>query len=372
MGGTYQDILSSGKVESVIAGSNITIDITDPANPIINGIVNNTIVVANYSALPAVGTVTGKFYWCSASQGTNWLPGSWGGTFYNSGLYYSNGVTWEFLNVPYNATQSEVNTGTNTDKFVTPNTFFNSTKWATKEPTITGTTSVDFWTGAKTWVNFATTALATILTGYVKGAGTISAADSIKSAIQKLDGNIDLKGSRSTLDSLIFTGSYMPIKLGYTTSSTTAGVNGYLIAQKNTPRETCTIIGLSAYCNTPDATGYIRINIFADLNGKPGALLADTGNISCATTGHKEGTISALTLTEGTIYHTIIQVSSGTISLRYNPNTEKSYYDATTANYVYSLLCSYSFGAPPSTFPTTITFYYDNPAFNIYILMKQQ
>jgi hypothetical protein len=79
-------------------------------------------VVANYSALPDPTTVSGQFYWCSASQGTSWLPGSLGGTYYNSGLYYSNGTTWEFLNVPYNATQLEVNAGTNNDKFVTPKT----------------------------------------------------------------------------------------------------------------------------------------------------------------------------------------------------------------------------------------------------------
>jgi hypothetical protein len=86
-------------------------------------------VVANYSALPDPTTVSGQFYWCSASQGTSWLPGSLGGTYYNSGLYYSNGTSWEFLNVPFNATQSEVNTGTNNDKFVTPSTLSNS-NWA--------------------------------------------------------------------------------------------------------------------------------------------------------------------------------------------------------------------------------------------------
>jgi len=89
-------------------------------------------VVANYSALPDPTTVSGEFYWCSASQGTSWLPGSLGGTFYNSGLYYSNGTTWEFLNVPFNATQAEVNTGTNNDKFVTPKTFTDASKWGTK------------------------------------------------------------------------------------------------------------------------------------------------------------------------------------------------------------------------------------------------
>ena len=86
---------------------------------------SDIIVVANYSALPDPTTVSGQFYWCSASQGTSWLPGSLGGTYYNSGMYYSNGTTWEFINVPFQATQAEVNTGTNTDKFVTPETLKN-------------------------------------------------------------------------------------------------------------------------------------------------------------------------------------------------------------------------------------------------------
>jgi hypothetical protein len=79
-------------------------------------------VVANYSALPDPTTVSGKFYWAEASQGTSWLPGSLGGTYYNSGMYYSNGVSWSFVNVPYQATQAEVDAGTNNDKFVTPKT----------------------------------------------------------------------------------------------------------------------------------------------------------------------------------------------------------------------------------------------------------
>ena len=119
-----------GTVTSVNSGTDITVDNTDPANPIVNftGTYQDPItVVANYSALPAVGTVTGQFYWCSASQGTKWLPGALGGTYYSAGMYYSNGVTWEFLDVPYNATQAEVNTGTITDKFVTPATLASAT-----------------------------------------------------------------------------------------------------------------------------------------------------------------------------------------------------------------------------------------------------
>ena len=103
---------------------------------------DDIIVVANYSALPAANTVSGQFYWCSASQGTSWLPGTLGGTYYNSGLYYSNGTTWEFLNVPYQATQAEVDTGTNNDKFVTPSTFTNATQWSTKQDNLVSGTNI--------------------------------------------------------------------------------------------------------------------------------------------------------------------------------------------------------------------------------------
>lgn len=133
-------------VQSVNSGTDITVDNTDPANPIINftGTYQDPItVVANYSALPTASTVTGEFYWCSASQGTAWLPGSLGGTYYSAGLYYSNGTSWEFMAVPYQATQAEVNTGTNSDKFVTPNTLFNSSKWSNFVPYTGAASDVD-------------------------------------------------------------------------------------------------------------------------------------------------------------------------------------------------------------------------------------
>jgi hypothetical protein len=58
-------------------------------------------------------------------------------------MYYSNGVTWEYSESPYQATLSEVNTGTNTDKFVSPYTFTNADKWGnyTLKTTTISTTS---------------------------------------------------------------------------------------------------------------------------------------------------------------------------------------------------------------------------------------
>jgi hypothetical protein len=86
--------------------------------------------VANYAALPNVVTSNGRFYWVNASQGTAWLPGSLGGTYYPNGLYFSNGVTWEFQTTPYNASQATVDAGTDDNGFLTSKTFNDSQQLA--------------------------------------------------------------------------------------------------------------------------------------------------------------------------------------------------------------------------------------------------
>lgn len=89
-------------------------------------------VVSTFSALPDASLNNGKFYWVENTQGTKWLPGSLGGTFYNKGLYYSNGVGWQSIENPYQATQAEVDAGSVSDRFVTPNTLYTSSQWGTK------------------------------------------------------------------------------------------------------------------------------------------------------------------------------------------------------------------------------------------------
>ncbi|MCC7514531.1 MAG: hypothetical protein IT212_07545 [Bacteroidia bacterium] len=152
-----------GSVNSVNSGTDITVDNTDPANPIVNfsGTNNTPIEVANYSALPAPGTATGRTYIVLASQGTQWLPGSLGGTYYGKGYYYDNGVTYTYSEIPYNATQTEVNTGTNTDKFVTPATLAAATTVIPK----TGTTGdIISFSATNT-----PTRIAAVATGYLFG-----------------------------------------------------------------------------------------------------------------------------------------------------------------------------------------------------------
>ena len=123
-------VYSPDQVKSLLNGSGIIIADDGNGTLTISSTGANIEVVANYSALPAVGTVAGQFFWCSASQGTAWLPYSLGGTYYSAGLYYSNGVTWEYLDVPYQATQATVDTGTNNNQFVTALTFTNASKWS--------------------------------------------------------------------------------------------------------------------------------------------------------------------------------------------------------------------------------------------------
>ena len=86
------------------------------------GTVINT--VSNYASLPDPTLASNDFYWVSSTQGYRIL-----GTYKSNGLYYSNGTSWEYIDAPTTATQNEVNTGTLTDKYLTPSTFENATKW---------------------------------------------------------------------------------------------------------------------------------------------------------------------------------------------------------------------------------------------------
>jgi hypothetical protein len=81
---------------------------------------------ANYSALPAQPSNPNTLFYCIASQGTKWLPGSLGGTYYPLGWYYSDGATYTYQETPFQATQITVDAGINSDQFVTPLTLENA------------------------------------------------------------------------------------------------------------------------------------------------------------------------------------------------------------------------------------------------------
>lgn len=121
------------QIEEALAGRAITINVT-----------NYDQLIAEYPA----NEYNGDFAYVQESEGTPWLPGSLGGTYYPNGLYWSNGTSWLYTASPAQATQAEVNAGTNDDKFVTPLTFNNASKWSTKQNSISVsdiTTNANFY-----------------------------------------------------------------------------------------------------------------------------------------------------------------------------------------------------------------------------------
>ena len=126
----------SGTTASSWDTININNDMTSGGHLIYNSI------VPTYSALPPASDNPNKLFYVSTTQGTKWLPGNLGGTYYPQGWYYSDGIIYTWQEIPFQATQIEVNTGTNVDKFITPKTFNDSTQLASKEDRdITGYTS---------------------------------------------------------------------------------------------------------------------------------------------------------------------------------------------------------------------------------------
>lgn len=78
---------------------------------------------ANYAALPDPTLHINELYIVLNSQGTWWLPGTLGGSYYSKGLYHSDGIAWSFLGeVPYQATQAQANAEAAGDIFITPAT----------------------------------------------------------------------------------------------------------------------------------------------------------------------------------------------------------------------------------------------------------
>lgn len=85
----------------------------------------NYLFVENYAALP-IDPIPNQQYYCIASQGTAWLPGWLGGTYYPSGPYVWNAGVWRFIEGPIEATQEEVDAGIITAKYISPSTYYNS------------------------------------------------------------------------------------------------------------------------------------------------------------------------------------------------------------------------------------------------------
>lgn len=100
-----------------------------------------------------------------------------------------------------------INSGTNTGDNAT-NTQYSGLA-SSKENTITGTASADFWSGAKTFINFATTVRSTLLTGLsVAISQAIVATDSVLLALGYLQAQVTANTSSiATKQSTLVSGS---------------------------------------------------------------------------------------------------------------------------------------------------------------------
>lgn len=98
-----------------------------------SGVIPENQFVDTYSDLPDPSTTIYQIWVAKNSEGSQWLPGSLGGTYYPEGAYVSDGIKWISHKDSYQATQTEVNVGSITNKWVTPNTLLNSSKWNTKQ-----------------------------------------------------------------------------------------------------------------------------------------------------------------------------------------------------------------------------------------------
>lgn len=82
----------------------------------------------NYSALPLATSVPNEIYNVLNGENASWRPTWLGGTYYPKGIYQSIAGVWEYVgDFPFQASQSDVDAGTNNNQFVTPLTLKN---WA--------------------------------------------------------------------------------------------------------------------------------------------------------------------------------------------------------------------------------------------------
>jgi len=164
------------------------------------------------------------------------------------------------------------------------NGYLSSTDWNTfndKQPFITAGTTLQYYRGDKTFQTLNTTAvpegtnlyftnaraIASTLTGYVSGAGTISATDSLLTAIQKLNGNIS---GLTTGVSSVFgrTGAVIAVSGDYTTTLVPEGTNLYYLDSRARAAVSLTTTGSSGASTYNSTTGVFNIpNYGAALSG---------------------------------------------------------------------------------------------------------
>lgn len=115
----------------------------------------------------------------------------------------------------------------------------------------------------------------------------------------------------------VATGGFVQFSLNATGLTTAAMTADRMQAIPIYPARTLTFDRLLGYATTGVAATNVRFGLYADNgSGRPGALLADTGNVSTATSSSiLTGTITPVTLEAGTVYWAVA-IYSGAPTLR--------------------------------------------------------
>lgn len=151
-------------------GANITIDNTDPLNPIISA----------SGGGGAVATVAGVE--------------PFGGDIPAAELVIALGVDQKLGLTATAAAATKLATPRNINGVAFDGTANITVTDNTKEPAITAGTASQYWSGLKAWVDFATSVRASVLTGLSLATSTaVAAADSVLVAIGKLQAQVSLK-----------------------------------------------------------------------------------------------------------------------------------------------------------------------------------
>lgn len=230
-----------------------------------------TITATNYTQLitdypPA--SYNGAFAWVDNSQGTAWLPGPIGGDYYPNGLYHSNGTIWVFTPSPAQATQAEVNAGVNNDKFVTPSTLSNDSKWDTKQNVI----------------NVSNTDPGTLYPTMVTASGTLGSTLNINTTALKLqNGNLMLGGNitatNGTFNSQIVAQSIVSFNAVSSQSLDTFVINASTINSTNGgdgSNSALLLAGNNGYGGA-DYFGFLTVNNTGGTNSKKFFRINNTG-----------------------------------------------------------------------------------------------
>lgn len=177
-------------------------------------------------------------------------------------------------------------------------------------------------TGAVTLSNAAV--IAKVLTGYVKGAGTVAATDSILQAIQKLDGNADGKISTSLADGNIIVGNGSGVAASVAMSGEATIINTGAVTLSNSAVIAKVLTGYTSGAGTVAATDTI-LEAVQKLNGndllkQPLATLTTKGDLYAAT-----GASTVVRLAAGTNGFLLQANSGATEGLQYVTPQNSSY-----------------------------------------------